>query len=242
MSEKYVYIVLTATGSAFSGVIKTYTRYKYNHASLSLNRDLTEMYSFGRRNPTNPLSAGFIKEDVEKGTYTWFPRTECVIYKLPVSIREYKKIERMLSTFKKNEDKYIYNFAGLFTAALNAPWERNASYFCSQFVAELLKKSGIRLFSKSSSLVKPSDFSSLTELERIYEGPLYKYRHVTKRMNIDFNDKKNFPFTQYFYQRTRLNTLIGVETDESLSFTYDYLRPKKIYLAQKITGLRKMIR
>ena len=34
----------------FSRAIKLYTRYNYNHTSIGLDKELKELYSFGRRN------------------------------------------------------------------------------------------------------------------------------------------------------------------------------------------------
>ena len=52
--ERSIYILLTNTGTLFTRVIQTYTRAPYNHASISFDRELTELYSFGRKHPSNP--------------------------------------------------------------------------------------------------------------------------------------------------------------------------------------------
>lgn len=44
-----VYLLLTDTGTVFSTAIKKYTRKPYNHASLALDQQLTEVYSFARK-------------------------------------------------------------------------------------------------------------------------------------------------------------------------------------------------
>lgn len=35
-----------------------------NHVSIALDRELTEVYSFGRKQPDNPFIGGFVKEDI----------------------------------------------------------------------------------------------------------------------------------------------------------------------------------
>ena len=50
---KEIYLILTYTGTIPSKMIKMYTKYTYSHVSLSLDKDLSEMYSFARRNPYN---------------------------------------------------------------------------------------------------------------------------------------------------------------------------------------------
>lgn len=49
-SKKDVYIVLTGTGTAFSGFIKWFTKADLNHASIAFDSELREVYSFGRKN------------------------------------------------------------------------------------------------------------------------------------------------------------------------------------------------
>lgn len=52
---KKIYIILTQTGSVVSQMVKLYTRKKYGHVSISLDRELKNMYSFGRLKATNPF-------------------------------------------------------------------------------------------------------------------------------------------------------------------------------------------
>lgn len=170
-----IYILLTNTGTLFTKSIQSYTKAPYNHASIAFDRELTEMYSFGRKNPSNPLSGGFVKEDVRTGTYSKFPNTTCVIYELQVTERELEKMKRVLRFFIRTRGKYLYNLLGLFGVALNEPIEFSNSYFCSQFVAEVLQRSGIRLWDKLPALVTPDDFRGSDRLRLVYEGKLSEY-------------------------------------------------------------------
>lgn len=91
VADQSVFILLTNTGTFLTRVIKSYTRAPYNHASISFDRELSELYSFGRKTPSNPLDGGFVKEDIKTGTYSRFPNTTCVIYELQVTNREVEK-------------------------------------------------------------------------------------------------------------------------------------------------------
>lgn len=59
---KSIYIVISQTGTWLSTLIKLYTKQKYNHVSISLENSLSDMYSFGRINPSNPFSGGFAQK------------------------------------------------------------------------------------------------------------------------------------------------------------------------------------
>ncbi|PPQ46246.1 hypothetical protein C5G87_21755 [Paenibacillus peoriae] len=175
VADQYVFILLTNTGTFLTRVIKSYTRAPYNHASISFNRELSELYSFGRKTPNNPLDGGFVKEDIKTGTYSRFPNTTCVIYELQVTDREVEKMKRVLHVFIRSRQKYMYNLLGLIGIALKEPVEFSNSYFCSQFVAEILQRSGIKIWNKLPALVTPDDFRQSDRFHLIYEGNLSEY-------------------------------------------------------------------
>lgn len=174
-ADASVFILLTNTGTLFTKVIQTYTKAPYNHASISFNRELSELYSFGRKHPSNPLNGGFVKEDIKTGTFSKYPNTTCVIYELQVSDREIEKMKRVLQLFIRRRNKYLYNILGVIGIALKEPVEFSNSYFCSQFVAEILERSGIKLWNKLPALVTPDDFRQSGQLHLIYEGKLSEY-------------------------------------------------------------------
>ncbi|APH06077.1 hypothetical protein [Bacillus weihaiensis] len=173
--NSYIYILLTDTGTLFTKSIKKYTKAPYNHASIAFDAELNEMYSFGRKNPNNPIHGGFVKENVSTGTYSKYPNTTCVIYKLEVTDRHVEKMRRILGVFIKNKRKFLYNLAGVLGVSLNEPIEFSNSYFCSQFVADILNRSGLKLWDKLPALITPDDFRQHPELELIYEGKLFDY-------------------------------------------------------------------
>lgn len=175
VDDQSVFILLTNTGTLFTKVIQGYTRAPYNHASISFNRELSELYSFGRKNPNNPLNGGFVKEDLKTGTFSKYPNTTCVIYELQVSERDIAKMKRVLQAFIRKDKKYFYNILGVLGIALKEPIEFSNSYFCSQFVAEILQRSGVRLWDKLPALVTPDDFRQSKRLQLIYEGKLSEY-------------------------------------------------------------------
>jgi len=173
--NRSIYILLTNTGTLFTKMIQGYTKAPYNHASISFDRELCELYSFGRKHPNNPLNGGFVKEDLKTGTFSKYPNTTCVIYELQVSEREIVKMKRVLHIFIRSHRKYLYNILGIIGIAMKEPVEFSNSYFCSQFVAEILERSGIKLWDKLPALVTPDDFRKSERLELIYEGKLSQY-------------------------------------------------------------------
>ncbi|NLJ40110.1 MAG: hypothetical protein GX352_00640 [Clostridiales bacterium] len=181
MESNYaIYILLSHTGTLPSKFIKMYTREPYSHVSIALDPNLDELYSFGRLNPYNPIVGGFIKEDILYGTFGRFPKTKCALYRLPISKFQHKRLKEELNKFVADRNKYGYNFIGLFTMTLGIPMERKYKFFCSQFVATLLNRSGITLLHKSDSLATPMDFRTCQGLSLIYEGGLREYAYCNQ--------------------------------------------------------------
>ncbi|MNV84417.1 hypothetical protein D3C71_1782890 [compost metagenome] len=116
-----------------------------------------------------------MKEDIKTGTFSKYPNTTCVLYELQVTAREVEKMERVLKVFIRSRQKYLYNILGVIGIALKEPVEFSNSYFCSQFVAEILERSGIKLWNKLPALVTPDDFRQSDRLKLIYQGKLSEY-------------------------------------------------------------------
>lgn len=170
--DKQIYIILSNTGTLLSKTIKLYTKAPYNHTSIGFDMELKELYSFGRKNPNNPLFAGFVRENMR---HDFFKNATCCIYRLKVSHNEYLSIRYLLEEFEIEKEKYRYNLVGLLGVMLNYPIKRDYHYFCSQFVATLLQESGTCCFDKDLGLIKPSDFHYLKNATLMYEGTFLDY-------------------------------------------------------------------
>lgn len=85
--NKNIYVLLTDTGTMFTKLIKRITAAPYNHASLALDENLNEVFSFGRKCANNPWVGGFVEEDVYEGTFRHFPARAalCFVSKSPLS-------------------------------------------------------------------------------------------------------------------------------------------------------------
>lgn len=187
IDKKYtrdVYIVLSQTRTYPARAIRLYTHEPYAHASISFDENLEEMYSFARRGIYNPFNAGFIREHIDKGVFKRFDSTECIIYRLMITEQQYISLRKEIEIFNNNRDTYSYNYLGLIGAAFNIPVCSKHRYFCSQFVAYVLEKSGINIFGKTYALVKPKDIRINTNLITVYEGRLSMYRRYKRNIHI----------------------------------------------------------
>ena len=170
---KKIYIILTQTGSVVSQIVKVYTRKKYGHVSISLDRELKNMYSFGRLKATNPFIGGFVHESQKHGTFYKFKDTTATIYSLEIEDEKYEKLKNEIDTFKKTRREYSFNAIGLFAVAAHLKIKRKNKYYCAEFVQELLQRAGVH--NEFPNIIKPEDFLKIPGLKLEYDGYLRDY-------------------------------------------------------------------
>ncbi|HZG85031.1 hypothetical protein [Paenibacillus sp.] len=176
MKTETVYIVLTDTGTRFSRVIKRITGAPYNHASLALCEGLDPLFSFGRKDKRLPWLAGFVRESRSDGHLAAGGRTRCAVYALPVDAGRRARIAAELERFEREADRYGFNYLGLLNFLAPLHIKTPNAYFCSEFVAEMLRRGGVEPVGKPPSETAPHDFMSAEPLRLVYEGPLAAYR------------------------------------------------------------------
>ncbi|WP_179298867.1 hypothetical protein [Evansella halocellulosilytica] len=180
MDTQNIYILLTDTGTMFTRTIKLFTKEPYNHASISFDSDLDEVYSFGRKTARNPFIGGFVKEDI-RGSI--FKHANGAIYRCNVTKEQLVVMKDFIKHIEKQKECYRYNLLGLFAILIDKQITRNNAFFCSQFVATILQTSEVIHFNKPLSHVTPRDVIAGHEFERIYEGPLSQYIERTNAAN-----------------------------------------------------------
>lgn len=170
--KRQIYIVVSQTGTLLSRILKFITGAKYNHVSISMTKDLGKMYSFGRKMAYNPFWGGFVLESREHGTFKRFSNTEAVILEIPVEEELYDKMQCYLDKMYQEKNTYHYNYLGLFLAALHIRYCQKNSYYCSEFVQEILLRFKIMQARQCQEIVQPIHFLNLFEKQAVYSGKL----------------------------------------------------------------------
>ena len=171
---KEIYFVLTHTGTWLSNRIKEYTKNEYSHVSISLDKELNKMYSFGRKNAYNPFWGGFIQEYSYKGTFKRFYDTKCIIYSYKVTNESYNLLNENIKKMYKKRKKYKFNFWGLCAVVFNKKINRKNTFYCAEFVKYILQESNIKV--SLPEIVKPEDFQKIDGIKEIYKGYLRDYK------------------------------------------------------------------
>ena len=187
---KYVYAILSRTNTGVAKVIRFFTKYELNHASFSLDGDISHMYAFGRKKSKPALNGGFIVET---------PGRCCAgdldmrvkVFRFKVSDKNYSRMLNEIELLKKKGDTCTYNFFGalgyLFGKEVNIPY----SYTCIEFVEHIL---GIK------KKMKIDEFDKFFDRCAIYDGSYKEYLHLPEYTEPD----KNFFKKDSIVKRTRL--------------------------------------
>lgn len=168
-----------------SYLIKKKTKVPYPHVSIALDKNLDEVYSFGRLHVSNPIFAGFVREYIDDGLYKKKFNTLCRVYSINLSNEQYKTLIKKLTYFKENGREFKYDAKALLKFLYNEPKENDKKYVCSQFVAYLLEEADVDIFYKPYYLITPLDFYQLDNLTIEYEGLLSEYRTSLNKNTLE---------------------------------------------------------
>ena len=169
---KTIYILLTRSGTLLSKLVYAVTGASYTHASMAFDEELDCLYSSTRKNGYTMFPAGPSKEYLNKGVFRLRGDAPCALYALEVTDEAYVRARRRAEHMMARGELYRFNTLGLILCALHIRWQRRRHYFCSQFVSEVLQKSGALELPKPSTLMHPSDYAELPELRCLYRGTL----------------------------------------------------------------------
>lgn len=165
--DDFVYVVFSATPYKMGRFIRRFTGGRYNHVSVSADRELTELYSFARRYRRAPFIGGFVRETSGRFSVDG-KKTDIMVCAVPVSSAKKKALMKRLAEMKRERDRYIYNF---FSAAA-VPFRRKIrvkdAYTCVEFAVHMLSLVGYSFHGKS--YIGLDDLKAQLEKFKIYEG------------------------------------------------------------------------
>lgn len=191
---KYIYVILSATPTKMGKIIRTLTRYELNHASISLNENLTEMYSFARYRAVNPLVGGFVREFPQRLSLGKNVEIYIKVYKIPVSNTKYNNIEAFINGIKNDKEENIYNSLDALGYLFGLRFNAYKAHTCSSFVVKSLCEGDILVKLHASRNVLINEIEKLLNKHIYYSGCLSGYAPAIE----DTFDTKDF------YEKTSL--------------------------------------
>lgn len=146
-NEKKIYVLFTTFHDNFANFLIKKYGYSYTHASISLDENKREFYSFTTKGFTLETAEKFSRHGIDGGQ----------IYEINVTEQQYQQIKLELDRLSQTKSKYHYSYLGVFFCLLKMPFISKHYYFCSQFVAEMLKIANAIKLKKKAALYMPED-------------------------------------------------------------------------------------
>lgn len=188
--QKYIYVIMSGPMTNTGRMIRKITGSCYSHASISLDKDLNEMYSFARFHYQNPIIGGFVHENVDNLSLRKETKVLIKVFEIPVTRKQYKSIRNIIEYFKENEKRYMYNLFDLITGVR---CKVRDAYICSEFVAHLLKESGVAEEKIKNTRITPSDLILILKDYECYDGTIQNYISTVEHEKFEnhYFDKEN---------------------------------------------------
>lgn len=141
-TQKYIYVMLSQTNTRVGAVLRKLGNCCYNHASISLDDEFTQVYSYARSVHRSVFSARLVKENLMRLTLEKGMPVPVEIFKIPVTQEQHQWIEDTIRLMYNNPD-YIYNLYSLVTHPFLKGFTVNKAYTCIEFVVYILQHLGI---------------------------------------------------------------------------------------------------
>ena len=167
---KKIYVLLTKTGTVPSKIIGKLSRARFSHASLSIDNEFTDMFSFGKKG-MKVFPGGFAKENLRTRVLKKYENCPCEVISMEVTDENYEKIKNKACYFSDNKDLFGYSYIGIFACWCRIKLKFKNRYFCSQCVSEILKAGNVQL-PYDPLLMRPMDFMKIKDIKKEYLGTI----------------------------------------------------------------------
>ena len=176
---KSIYILLTKTHTKVASLVRYFAKTSYNHCSLALNKELTDLYAFARPEQHGLLLGRLVKETKDRYTNGDRVHVESCVIEVLLTDEQYEMISSKISEIEQ-DDEYMYNFI----SALSYPFTKGMSvyksYTCVEFVCAMLQIADSRLSDEACRYI-PDDLYALYQDSVIFQGDLRNYMAPAKK-------------------------------------------------------------
>ncbi|MDR1954082.1 MAG: hypothetical protein LBQ21_06380 [Clostridiales Family XIII bacterium] len=162
LSDPYIYIVISNTGSVANEMVSVVTQKQFNHASLAFDSELDTIISYNGGERVYP--PGLNREMID--SLNKKQDSSILVYRLSCTEGQKRLIIKKVEEI--NREGNAYNMLGLVLKYSHKP----NIMFCSQFVYRMLRISGLAYFNKDNGKVRPTDLIELDyykKLQFVYE-------------------------------------------------------------------------
>lgn len=185
-SGNTLYIVFSNTPCKMGSFIRAVTHGAYNHVSVALDRDLTEMYSFARLKRDTPFCGGFVHEGAER--YRLKERTADIsICSIQVGEEGIEKVRSRIKNMEEQREVFLYNLISAMLVPLHKKAYARDSYTCVEFVSAILKIAGVSLLCEC--------YSASELYAQLHDREVYRGEYPLEASIVDecYSDRISLP-------------------------------------------------
>lgn len=175
LKTRYIYLVFSKTPSRVGKMIRLFSGARFNHVSVAFDKDLSKLYSFGRRKNNIPLNAGLVKEYPERFSLKKVDFVEVKILEIPVTKKQYNLGKLRIKQIMQDK-KYLYNLYSVIFYPLFKGFYTYKAYTCVEFVLHMLKYMEVDICTdKPTYKYLPDELLPIANFPVIFEGNLLEY-------------------------------------------------------------------
>lgn len=176
-----LFLMLSRTGTGIGKTIRLFTRYDYNHVSLSLDPNFRRWVSFARYAQGVPLAGGFVTESPERYFAAAGP-VQVKIFRIDIPLDRYRKLKVLFSRAGQSDSGLIYNTLSALVTPMGLHIPITGAYTCLEFADTVLEE--------SHGSIRSLDLCHSSQL--IYEGDLRDLLPDTGFRNDRFFRRRGF--------------------------------------------------
>lgn len=158
---RQLFILVSRTDTGIAQAIRAFSRYPYNHVSVTLDPSLRRWYSFARYVQDAPFYSGFICEPVER-FYNENGDAQVRIYRVEIPKKTADELEALMEKAGDPHSGLIYNYFDAVLGAMGGKLPITGSHTCLSFACSVLDRQHLNIESLCQDL-EPNMF---------YEGSL----------------------------------------------------------------------
>lgn len=138
-----LYLVLSKTNTKMGSLLRKVTRYEYNHISVSLEKNLSQMYSFSRYKMKKPFKGGFVEESMRRYLVN-NKDLELIVFTIPLDDKAYDKVNDFIESMTEEKDIHRYSFKeAILTYIPFVNYNSLNNYTCLTFAIRILEEAKI---------------------------------------------------------------------------------------------------
>ena len=135
--NRALYLMLSHTATGMGKTIRFFTRYEYNHVSLTLDPTFQSWVSFARYVQQVPLAGGFVLETAQRYSSIEGP-VPVKIYRVALSESRYQQLLHLFAKAGNPDSGLIYNTFGALATVIGCHFSLPGAYTCLDFASTVL--------------------------------------------------------------------------------------------------------